>query len=388
MSTMPSPHLAITSPSHRIAAIDRLRGIVMVIMASDHASHAYYADAVMRDTAFLPSWSDPLPTLPFLFRWLSHLCAPVFVFLAGASIALGAARCGDRDSQRRFDRDLLLRGLLLIALELSFISAVWGAAFETRFVCQVLWAIGSSMIAMIALRRLPIAAALALGALLAAGIEAPLLSAASENNDGSPGLPIALFVSGGFGQTVAVVYPTLPWLAVMLFGHAFGSHLARGGSGLRAAALGALLGLGTWFGVELGDGYGNLGMVGTHDSWLRWLQVSKYPPSLGFVGLELGLGCALLMGLFAIERRPGVRPSENGPLLVLGQTALFFYVLHIAILEGSGALLRALLGGDAVAGGLPRTLLATFATVALLWPAGVWFRAVRRRRAGSWLRLI
>lgn len=93
------------------------------------------------------------------------------------------------------------------------------------------------------------------------------------------------------------------------------------------------------------------------------------------------------MGLFAIERRPGARPNENGPLLVLGQTALFFYVLHIAILEGSGALLRALLGEDVVAG-VPRTLLATFVTVALLWPAGMGFRAVRRRRPGSWLRLI
>ncbi|MBI5851112.1 MAG: DUF1624 domain-containing protein [Planctomycetes bacterium] len=374
----------------RIPAIDRMRGLVMVLMASDHASHAYYADGLMRDTAFVPDWSLPLPPVPFLHRWLSHLCAPTFVFLAGASIALAAARCTDRAASRAFDRDLLLRGLLLIAIELTFISAVWGPGFQTRFVAQVLWALGSGMVAMVALRHLPPWLTLALGLVIATCHELPFAFATPADGSVSlsPGFVTAWLFSGGFGESYAVAYPTLPWLAPMLIGHAFGSHLARGGSALRIAITGAVLGLGTWVAVKLGDGYGNLLMRGVHDSWLRWLQCSKYPPSLAFLGLELGLCCAILVLLFVMDRRRREPLDEHGPLLVLGQTALFFYLLHIAILEGSGAALTAWLGRDAVAGGLTRTWIAVIATIALLWPAGIWFRSLRRRHPRSLLRLI
>jgi len=423
-------------PTARIPAIDRMRGLVMVLMASDHASHAYYADGLMRDTAFFEGWDAPLPSVPFLHRWLSHLCAPTFVFLAGASIALAASRCKDRAASRAFDRDLLLRGLLLIAIELTFISAVWGPGFQTRFVGQVLWAIGAGMIAMVMLRRLPARLTLALGLAIAAAYELPIAMAMAGNGspDPSPGLAVVWLYSGGFGDGYAVAYPMLPWLAPMLIGHAFGSHLARGGSALRIAIAGTVLGLGTWVAVKLGDGYGNLLMRGAHDSWLRWLQCSKYPPSLAFLGLELGLCCAILVLLFVMDRRRREPLDEHGaspprpqpkverrryrgdqeglgrslgwgppayessrdatilrptdPLLVLGQTALFFYVLHIAILEGSGAALTAWLGRDVVAGGLLRTWIAVLATVALLWPAGIWFRALRRRHPRSLLRLI
>lgn len=374
----------------RIPAIDRMRGLVMVLMASDHASHAYYADGLMRDTAFDARWSLPLPPIPFLHRWLSHLCAPTFVFLAGTSIALAASRCKDRTAAHAFDRDLVLRGLLLIAIELIFISAVWGPGFQARFVGQVLWAIGAGMIAMVVLRRLPAWLTLAIGLAIAAGYELPIAFAVAGDGspDTSPGLAIVWLFSGGFGDGYAVAYPMLPWLAPMLIGHAFGSHLSRGGSALRITIAGAVLGLGIWVAVKLGDGYGNLMMCGVHDSWLRWLQCSKYPPSLAFLGLELGLCCAILVLLFVMDKHRREPLDGHGPLLVLGQTALFFYVLHIAILEGSGAALTAWLGRDVVAGGLMRTWIAVIATIALLWPAGIWFRSLRRRHPRSLLRLI
>ena len=369
----------------RLAAIDRLRGFVMVVMASDHASHVFYAHGVMRDSAFMRGWNQSLPTVPFLFRWLSHLCAPTFVFLAGASIALAASRRTGA-ALRAYDRDLALRGLLLIALEMLFITPVWGLRFEMGALCQVLWALGVGMLAMVALRRLPAKVTLALGVALAFAIELPFLGAGAEPQP--PGVLVALLVTGGFGAGYAVVYPALPWLAPMLLGHAFGVWLARGGSPLRATLGGAAAALAIWCLVKFGDGYGNLRLCGVHDSWLRWLQCSKYPPSLAFLALELGLSLALLAGLFWWEGRRRAAPSPAGLLLTLGQTALFFYVGHIALLEGAGALLRVWLGADAVPGSLPRTLLATALAVLVLWPAGLWFRSLRRRHPSSLLRLI
>lgn len=365
------------SPAPRLEAIDRLRGLVMVLMCSDHAAHVFYADSIMRDSAFMRGWDRPLPAVPFLFRWASHLCAPTFVFLAGAALALAAVR---RAGRKGFDRDLALRGLLLIAIELTFISFVWGRSFEAGWIFQVLWALGSSMLLMVALRRLSVVAAVLLSCLVLGFHEWPMMSASGAR----PGFAAALLYSGGFGSGYVSVYPTLPWLAVMLLGHAFGRGLASGAVGAGRTALLGVGALAVWCVVKLADGYGNVGMRGVHDGWLRWLQCSKYPPSLAFVGLELGLAL-LLLAAFAARRTTDV--LGRGLLLALGRAALLFYVGHIALLEGCGALLR-LVHGDAVAGGLGRTLIATALTVLVLWPVCLWFAALRRRHPEGWLRLI
>ena len=75
----------------RLTAIDWVRGLVMVLMTSDHASAAFYLHRQASDGTMMPGWDAPLETVPFLHRWLSHLCAPTFVFLAGTSIALSAS---------------------------------------------------------------------------------------------------------------------------------------------------------------------------------------------------------------------------------------------------------------------------------------------------------
>ena len=362
------------SSTPRIAAIDRMRGLVMILMASDHAAHVFYRDHMILDSAFFPEWSEPLPTIPFLHRWLSHVCAPVFVFLAGTSIALAASRRG-ASGMAGFDRDLLLRGLLLIGIDLSFISLVWGPMVEASIFLQVLYAIGLGMIAMIWLRRLAPRTLLILGLALAIGNEA--ITAVVPNAT----LTRLLWLPGP-GGIEFVAYPAIPWFAAMLLGHAFGSRLAAGRDALRPLAIGSALALATWITVKLCDGYGNMAMVGVHDGPLRWLQVSKYPPSLAYFGLELGIGLALLAGFFVLDRRARRPAPPDSLLLVLGQTALFFYVLHIALIEAVGATL-----GD-VRGNVARNWLAVIVTVAVLWPAGIWFRALRRRHPQSLLRLI
>lgn len=380
------------TPSRRLAPIDWMRGLVMVLMTSDHAAHVFYRDHLVLDSAMIPGWDAPLPALPFLHRWMSHLCAPTFVFLAGTAIALSTTRKRGTVPERAIDRDLVLRGLLLVVFDLTLISALWGREFGVRFLLQVLFAIGVGMIAVTPLRRLSPRVLTILGIVTIAGGEALAglaLGMPSANVTPSPGLATAALVTGGLlPPDLVVVYPAIPWLGVLLVGYGYGARVARGGDPVRPLWIGALVGLASFLLVRTLDGYGNMRMTGVHDSWVRWLQVSKYPPSLAFTGLEVGLMCAILAGMFALERR-GDRPARpNGPLLVFGQTALFFYLLHIPLLEGAGALLGALFGPEHVPAGVGRTWLAVAATLALLYPACRWFRAFKRARPRSALRFV
>jgi uncharacterized membrane protein len=362
--------------------IDRMRGLVMVLMASDHAAHVFYTDHLMRDTALFGGWDDPLPAVPFLHRWLSHLCAPTFVFLAGTSIALSAARRREQ-ARGEFDRDLAVRGLLLIGVDLTMISFMWGSSLGFDIFLQVMYALGAGMIAMVLLRRLGLRAQLGLGLGIVLLTEAAVRMLAPSG----PSVPVALALSaGGFQPHLLVTYPAIPWLGAMLLGHAYGVHLARGGDPLRPLGWGAAAALGAFAVVELTDGYGNMLMTGVHDSWLRWLQVSKYPPSIAFLGLELGLMAALLALFTLAERRFGP-PGQNGVLVVLGQAALLFYLLHIPLLGGAGVLLSVWLGGE-VAGGLGRTWLAVLGAVAVLYPVCRWYRSVKARHPRSVLRFV
>jgi uncharacterized membrane protein len=179
---------------------------------------------------------------------------------------------------------------------------------------------------------------------------------------------------------VLVVYPILPWLAMMLLGWALGRHLAAGGrperlllwSGLGALALFALLrGL---------AGYGDMLLHREDHSLVQWLHVSKYPPSLTFTALELGLmaiGLSLLMRVERAIRRP---PAWT---LVLGQTALFFYLLHIPLLEWGSASF-----GLKHRGGLLETYLGAAAALAILFPLCVWYRRFKAAHPDSLARFL
>ncbi|MFT7464166.1 MAG: putative membrane protein, partial [Pseudohongiellaceae bacterium] len=138
---------------HRMQALDWMRGIVMVIMVTDHASEAFNAARPVTDSVLLPSWDQPLDALQFPFRWLSHICAPVFLFLAGTSLALSLGRKLARGTSGwSIDKDLLIRGLLILGVDLFLINLVWHPG---ALLLQVMYAIGLSMICMIGLRRLP-----------------------------------------------------------------------------------------------------------------------------------------------------------------------------------------------------------------------------------------
>jgi uncharacterized membrane protein len=376
---VPAPKAVPESAGKRLAALDRMRGVAMVLMTVDHASGVFNAGRLVTDGPMLYTPGTALPAAQFLTRWLTHLCAPTFVLLAGTALALSAERRRSGATPAGFDRFVLTRGILIAALDPLWMSWVF---VPGGVLLQVLYAIGGSLVLMVALRRLAPAVLLVLAGVLLLGGEA-LTGLALLASDREPTLPAALLLSGGrFGRLI-VAYPLLPWSAMMILGWVLGRRLLVAGPGatarllVRVGTLALLL-----FVVVRGlNGYGNMQLPREDVSLVQWLHVSKYPPSLAYVSLELGLMALLLAAFLHLEpRRTSARP---GPLLVLGQTALFFYLLHVHLLT-----LAAWLLGAARAGALAATWAAAAATLIALYPACLWYRAYKQARPDGWTRYI
>lgn len=353
----------------RLAAIDVMRGLVIALMSVDHASATFNAGRVFTDSAFMWTPGTRLDTAQFLTRWVTHLCAPTFVLLAGVALAMSTERRRARgEAEASITRHILARGALLVAFEVLWMSmAMVGPG---NVLCQVLFAIGASLCCMAFLRRLSARALFAVGALLALGSELLLGLAAMAHVERT--LPAAVLVAGGFffGRRLIVAYPLLPWLSVMCLGWALGRQLLAWGEDAprRAARLLSRLGaalLGAFIVVRGVDGYGNMRLYRDDGSIVQWLHVSKYPPSVTFLTLELGLASLVLAALFARGRAPGV---VTGVLERYGKVSLFYYLLHIHLMEGAALAL-----GVKERLGLGATWLGGLAVLVVLYPACGWY---------------
>ena len=218
------------NPSNRVAAIDWLRGLAILLMALDHASLTWNAGRVAADSAYLlnpestgPLWipGSGLDAAQFYTRWITHLCAPIFIFLSGTSLAMSfekrrAAGMRERD----LDKHLLIRAIVIFGCE-GLLSMMSGMCEPFL---QVLFAIGASMIAMIFLRRLPTVFLLGLGLAWLAGSELVLFYF-FPTGEGERSVFELLFFTAGARGDLLVYYPMTHWLAMMLLGWAFGRHL-------------------------------------------------------------------------------------------------------------------------------------------------------------------
>lgn len=364
----------------RLRALDWLRGIVMVLMAVDHASAIYNAERIANDNAVMHVVGSPLPLDQLLTRWITHLCAPAFVLLAGMSIALAGSRQRGPDESRAFDRYLLVRGAVLVGLDAIYMSGLSGA-----LLLQVLYALGIGMIALVPLRRLAPGTMLALALAWILADEAVTSLAWTPTGTSPPWL--ALLVGYWKGSIGTLLYPALPWLAIMMLGHVLGEHMVRWHDGrarlppTRVLLLAGLAALATFAVVRGLDGYGNMFLLREDGSLAQWLHVSKYPPSLAFIGLELGLVMLLLAGLLWLEPRIPSRP--DAPLLVLGQTALFFYVLHWPLVGLPAAIFGLFKAGD-----LATSYAAAAAVVIVMLPLCRWYRGYKRAHPSGWARYV
>lgn len=309
----------------RLASIDMLRGVVIVLMALDHTRDFFglapFAPEDLSQTT--PGW--------FMTRWVTHLCATVFVFLAGCSAWLRGARAGHdvpRDARPALSRYLLGRGAMLLALEWTWISFSWQFGYDVT-IFQVIWALGAGMIVLAGLLWLPRWAIAAFAALLIGG---------HNTLDGwqPGGLLWQALHQGGFYHVAGnygfvFVYPLIPWLGVMAAGYAAAPvfrlpapERQRRLLWSAAALLALFIVLRTW------NLYGDPAPWAPQDKGfafdvLSYLRVSKYPPSLQYLCVTGGIGLVLLA---AFEHVRTVRP-----LMVFGASPLFFYTVHIALIH-------------------------------------------------------
>ena len=360
-----------------------MRGIVMVLMVVDHASMAFNGGRIASDSAGSYIAGAALPLDQFLTRWVTHLCAPTFLFLAGTALALSTQRRIARgDDPRSIDRHMATRGVIIALLDPTLISLI-----NQRWTFQVLFAIGVAMVLMVPLRRLSTPLLLVVGLGWLAGGE--LLTGLVWDPWVARATPtVALTVAMYDSADLRIIYPLVPWLAMMLVGWAFGRYLARqreredGGSAAVAllTRLG-VVGLALFVAVRAANGYGNMFLPRFDDGLAQWLHVSKYPPSLAFSALELGAMSLILAALMAAERR--VRVRTHGVLLVFGQTALFFYIAHRVLLD-----VPATWFGLRGSGGLVETYAVSGVLMVLLYPLCRAYRTYKRAHPDSIARFI
>lgn len=322
----------------RLASIDIVRGLVMVIMALDHT----------RD--FLDSWSrthqptDLTVTTPLLFftRWITHFCAPAFVFLAGTSAAIQIIRSTDPHSTnprtaRTTRRWLLRRGLVLIAVEFTIMT--FGMSFDPRFrilIFEVLGTIGAGMILLSFLSRLSIRWLLPITALIFFGHDLlpfppPMAMSAPNSSLTLPILRALAWSPNNFQLTsnrlLIIAYPILPWLGIMLTGFIAGRWFERPVPERKRLFLRTgLIALGLFILLRL------LNIYGDPEPWsaqkdhlltvLSFLNVNKYPPSLDF-------SLFTLSGLFLILAAAEQEENFISRILqVYGRVPLFYFIVH------------------------------------------------------------
>jgi uncharacterized membrane protein len=366
---------------NRLAAIDVLRGIVMILMTIDHASDAFNGGRLLTDAVFMWTPGMALPAGQFLTRWITHLCAPAFVLLAGTALALSTdSRMRRGDAPGAIDRHIAIRAVLLITLDAAWMSMVLLAPGKILF--QVLYAIGASLLLMIPLRRLSDRALLAVGLSLAV-LDEPLAFLLMKTNL-SGTLAAALFVMPGLflDEHFIVGYPALPWLAIMCIGWLLGRRLLAWPVADRSRIAARVLA--SWgvallvlFAIVRGaNALGNMGLPREDGTLVQWLHVSKYPPSVSFDALELGIASMMLAALFrACERNP----DFLAPVRTLGQTALFYYLLHVHVM-----MLVAYLTGLHGKLGLAGAYLGAACTVLALYPLVRWYGRYKAAHPGGW----
>jgi uncharacterized membrane protein len=368
--------------SNRIASIDWMRGLVMIIMLIDHVSMAFdgrHHEIAMDSARFPDATLIALPAFAFFTRWIAHICAPTFVLLAGTSLALSIERRMAKGmSGWEIDKPILIRGAIIAMIDptlISFGSGHWNIG--------VLTAIGLSMMAMALLRRLSTSLLLALA--LGWMVFGELITGLVWKTPGSSSPIAALFVANYGGANLLIHYPFIPWLAIMILGWVFGRYILQFNAGKsRKSPTIILFYVGIFslivFGIVRGfQGYGDMFLPRTDNSWQQWLHVSKYPPSLTYYSLELGLLALCLSLMMKIEPLIGVRP--NGPLLLFGQTAMFYYLLHRLALE-----IPATYFGLRGFGDISTTYIVWALMLVPLYYACLWYRKVKTSHPDSVLK--
>jgi uncharacterized membrane protein len=332
-----------TEGARRVVAIDAIRGVVMVLMALDHVRDFVHRGAM----SYSPTDLARTTTALFLTRWVTHICAPVFMFTAGMGAFLWWQQSRTRQQLSTF---LLTRGFWLLVLELTVMRLAYNFDFSQRYplLLLVLWALGACMIGLAALVWLPLRA-LAVLSIAVVTLHNCLDHVTASQFGASAGIWNLIHEAGAFrlaGATVIVGYPLVPWIAVMALGFCFGRVFLMESSLRRRylVVIGAASTL-AFVVIRALNRYGDPVPWSTQssviDTALSFLNTTKYPPSLAF--LLMTLGPALLA--LAYFDRAELKPSN--PLVVFGRVPLFFFVIHFYAAHATAVVLAWLRYGRA-----------------------------------------
>jgi uncharacterized membrane protein len=397
--------LAAATP--RIASIDLIRGAVMVLMAIDH----------VRVYSGLPA-GGPTPGI-FFTRWITHFCAPAFVFLAGTSAFLYGRKHAD------LSRFLVIRGAWLVFLELTVLRVAWTFNFDFAHyeMAGVIWAIGWCMILLAVLVKLPTAVVGIVGLVIIAGhnLMDPHLGAVIQSLGDGPRSALWKILYVGFfagpirfgadGPNLIVLYSIIPWIGVMAAGYGFGSVVTLEPARRNRLCLAIGLGATALFLMLRGFNlYGdprpwNATAQGANGpppmpALLSFLNTNKYPASLLFLLMTLGPTIALI---------PLLEKARGGLarwISVFGQVPFFFYVLHIPLIHALALVVSQIRLGtvspwlftnhpmgnpdapDGYTWGLGLLYVVWAVAVVMLYFACRWYADFKARRADPWLRYL
>ncbi len=377
----------------RISSIDIVRGAVMVLMAIDH----------VRVYSGIPAGGPSLGV--FFTRWVTHFCAPAFVFLAGTAAFLHGRKLGDTGALARF---LVTRGLLLVLLELTLIRFSWTfhLGYANFMLAGVIWMLGWCMVLLAALVWLPTWVIGTFGILVMLGQN--VLGAVPHVLPSSLRPAWELIYTGGSEETlrfwpggpdVNVLYTIVPWIGVIAAGYAFGTIVLRPPEerrriflriGLSATALFLILGgLSVWL---------TPASEGARPALIRLLNQQKYPASQLFLLMTLG---PMMLGLAVAERARGWIASV---LDTFGRVPFFYYLLHVPLIHATALVVWRLRnagidGSSFVTApfvSIPPParwslwlLYVVFAVnVVILYAACRWFAGVKARSRSPWLRYL
>jgi uncharacterized membrane protein len=366
--------------SARIVSIDVLRGLVMALMALDHTRDFFGTGD------FNPR--DVMEPAMFLTRWVTHFCAPTFIFLAGLSAFL----YGHGRSAGVLSRFLLIRGFWLILIDLTLIKFGWRFDVDLyRLTAGVIFVIGASMMALAALIWLPrwaiaaVALIMLVGHNLLDGIRAEQLGGVSWawHVLHEPGL-----VPLGDGANLYVLYPLIPWIGVMAAGYLLGPVMQLEGEARQRLLfrLGAAVTLG-FIVLRTTNLYGDPAPWTVQETWLSvllsFVNCEKYPPSLLYLMMTLG---PALMLLASFEH---VRGASARFLATFGQVPFFYYVVHIYLIHGLAvatafAMTGVLTSTPAIGLSLGGVYFVWLLVLVLLYPICHWFAGLKERGRGRW----
>jgi uncharacterized membrane protein len=417
-STLPTARIESTAVRlERLESVDLLRGVVMIIMALDHVRD-FWSERLLMDPVDLQTTTAGI----FLTRWITHFCAPTFIFLAGTAAFLSGTRGKSKGELSWF---LFTRGLWLAFFEVSINRAMWYFNYDFQHHgAGVFWAIGWAMVALSVLVYLPTPVVTMIGLALVVlhnlldGLRADELPMPSwlwinlHQPGGAPVLPVPSWVWGllhspghveGIDDlTFGTGYCLIPWAGVMAAGYGFGTllQLPRAARRRRVLELGALITLG-FIVLRAFNHYGDprpweVQPRGPLWTFFSFLNCTKYPASLLYLMMTLG---PAIMALALFDRPLGPLGRR---IVVFGRVPFFFYVLHVPLIHG-GAVLHDYLrfGWSPLADNgpwfkpedipgdygvsLPVVYLAWIGVVLVLYLPCRWFAGVKQRHRTAWL---